>query len=68
MQLEVGYLKPTSRVTNLLQQGHTYSNRVTPNSATPWAEHIETITLIFPLNPSTLPPIFSPSIFISLFL
>ena len=31
-------LKPTPTVTNLLQQGQTF------NSATPWAEHIETIT------------------------
>jgi hypothetical protein len=37
-------LKPTPTVTHLLQQGHTYSNRATPsNSATPWAEHIQTI-------------------------
>ena len=25
-------------------QGHTYSNKVTPNSATPWAKHIQTTT------------------------
>jgi len=31
-------LKPTPIVTHLLQQGHTHSN-----SATPWAEHIQTI-------------------------
>ena len=38
-------LKPTPLVIHLLQQGHTYSNSVTPsNSATPWAEYIETIT------------------------
>ena len=33
-------------MTHLLQQGHTYSNRATPsNSATPWAEHIQTMTM-----------------------
>jgi hypothetical protein len=38
-------LKSTPTVTHLLQQGHTYSNRVTPsNSATPWIVHIQTIT------------------------
>jgi hypothetical protein len=38
--------KPTPTVTHLFQQGHTYSNRATPsNSATPWAKHIQTITL-----------------------
>ena len=38
-------LKPTPTVTQLLQQGHTYSKRATPsNSAPPWAEHIQTIT------------------------
>jgi hypothetical protein len=38
-------LKPTPTVTHLLQQGHTYSNKATPpNSATPWAKHIQTIT------------------------
>ena len=32
-------------MTHLLQQGHTYPNRATlSNSATPWAEHIQTIT------------------------
>ena len=37
-------LKPT--VTHLLQQGHTYFNKATPsNSATPWVEHIQTITV-----------------------
>jgi hypothetical protein len=36
-------LKPTPTVAYLLQQGHTYSNRAIPsNSATPWAEHIQT--------------------------
>jgi hypothetical protein len=38
-------LKPIPTMTHLLQQGYTYSNRATPsNSATPWAEHIQTIT------------------------
>jgi hypothetical protein len=38
-------LKPTPTVPCLLQQGHTYPNRAKPlNSATPWVEHIETIT------------------------
>jgi hypothetical protein len=31
-----------------LQQGHTYSNKATPpNSATPWAKHIQTTTDCF---------------------
>jgi hypothetical protein len=39
-------LKPTPTVAHLLQQGHTYSNMATPsNSATPWAEHIQTIAV-----------------------
>jgi len=39
-------LKPTPTGIHLLQQGHTHSNKATPsNSATPWAEHIQTITL-----------------------
>jgi hypothetical protein len=37
-------LKPTPTGTHLLQQGHTYFNRDTPDSATPWAEHIQTRT------------------------
>jgi hypothetical protein len=33
-------------MTQVLQQGHTYSNRVKPsNSATPWAEHTQAITI-----------------------
>ena len=43
-------LKPTSTstVTHLIQQGHTYSNRVSPSkSATPWAKDIQTITWLF---------------------
>jgi hypothetical protein len=45
-QLKWGSLKPTPTVTHLIQQGHTYSNRATPpNSAIPWAEHIQTITV-----------------------
>ena len=40
-------LKLTPTVIDLLQQGHT-PNRATPsNSATPWAGHIQTITLSF---------------------
>jgi hypothetical protein len=31
--------KPTSIVTHLLQQGHTYSNKA------PWAKHIQTTTM-----------------------
>jgi hypothetical protein len=39
-------LKPTSTVTHLLQQDHTYSNRATPsNNATSWAGHIQIITV-----------------------
>ena len=37
--------KPTPTMTHLLQQGHTHSNRVTPNSATSWAKHVQTITV-----------------------
>jgi hypothetical protein len=38
-------IKPTSTVTQVLQQGHTYSNRASPsNSAIPWPKHIQTIT------------------------
>lgn len=34
-------------MTHLLQKGHTYLNRATPsNSATPWAEHIQTCTVL----------------------
>ena len=41
----VRVLKPTPTVTHLLQQGYINCNRATPsNSATPWAELIETIT------------------------
>ena len=41
------FLKATPTVTHLLQQGHTYCNKVTPpNSATPWAKHIQTTTHI----------------------
>ena len=38
-------LKLTPTEMHLLQQGHTYYNRDTPsNSASPWAQHIQTIT------------------------
>jgi hypothetical protein len=38
-------LKPMFIVTHLLQQGLTHSNKATPtNSATPWANHKQTIT------------------------
>jgi hypothetical protein len=38
-------LKATPRVTHLLQQDHTYSNKATaPKSANPWALHIQTTT------------------------
>jgi hypothetical protein len=44
-------LKPTPTVTHLVQQGLTYYNRATPsNSATPWAEFVQTITVKFPKN------------------
>jgi hypothetical protein len=47
----MGDLKPIPTVTHLLQQGHTYSNRATPsNSATPWTEHIQTMTPTFPVQ------------------
>ena len=37
---------PTPTVPHFLQQGHTYSITATPpNSATPWAKHIQTTTL-----------------------
>ena len=40
---------PTFTVINFLQQGHTYSNKATsPNSATPWAKHIQTTTVNSP--------------------
>ena len=43
--LNIGALKPTPTVTHFLQESHTYSNKVTPpNSATPWAKHIQTTT------------------------
>ena len=33
---------PTSIVTHFLHQGHAYSNKgALPNSATPWAKHIQ---------------------------
>jgi hypothetical protein len=36
---------PTSTVIHFFQQGHIYFNKTTPpNSATPWAKHIQTIT------------------------
>ena len=36
---------PMPTVTYFLWQGHTYSNKATPpNSATPWAKHIQTTT------------------------
>jgi hypothetical protein len=38
-------LNPTPTVTQLLQQGHAYSNRAIPSkSAAPWTKHIQTIT------------------------
>jgi len=41
----VRVLMPSPTVTHLLQQGPIYSNKAkTPNSATPWAKHIQTIT------------------------
>jgi hypothetical protein len=39
-------LKPMTRITHFLQQDLTYSNKPTPpNSATPWAKHIQTTTV-----------------------
>jgi hypothetical protein len=41
--------KPSPTVTHFLQQGHTYSNKaIQPNSATPWAKHIQTTTNVNP--------------------
>jgi hypothetical protein len=38
--------KPTPKVMDILQQGYTYSNRaILPNSAVPWAKHIQTTTV-----------------------
>jgi hypothetical protein len=34
-------------VTHFLQQGYTYSNKATPNSATPWAKYIQISKLPF---------------------
>jgi hypothetical protein len=40
-------LNPTPTKTHLLSQGHTYSKKATPpNSATPWAKHIQIITVL----------------------
>jgi hypothetical protein len=40
-------LKPTYTVTHLLQKDYTYSNlSYLCNSATPWAERIQTITIL----------------------
>ena len=40
-------LKPTTTVTHLFQQEYTYSKKATPpNSATPWAKHIQTIKVL----------------------
>ena len=37
-----GVLKPLSTVTHFFQQSHTYSNKaIPPNSAIPWAKHIQ---------------------------
>jgi hypothetical protein len=45
-QLGLRVLKPTPTVTHFLQQGHIDSNKATPpNSATPWAKHIQTTTV-----------------------
>jgi hypothetical protein len=39
--------KPTPTVTHFPQQGYTYSTKATPpSSATPWAKHIQTTTLV----------------------
>jgi hypothetical protein len=43
---KMSVLKPTPTVPCLFQKGHTYLNRAIPsNSVTPWAEHIQTITV-----------------------
>jgi hypothetical protein len=39
--------KPTPTVTHFVQQSCTYSNKaIPPDSATPWAKYIQTITLV----------------------
>jgi hypothetical protein len=44
-QLGGGSQSPPPTVTQFLQQGHTCSNKsIPPNSATPWAKHIQTTT------------------------
>ena len=44
-------LKPTPTVTHFLQQGHTYSNKATPpNSATLWANPIQTTAIVIPIH------------------
>jgi hypothetical protein len=43
--------KSTLTVTHFLQQGHTHFNKATPpNSATPWAKHIQITTSVNALN------------------
>jgi len=40
-------LEPMPTVTHFLQQHRTHSNKaLPPNSVTPWAKHIQTITLV----------------------
>jgi hypothetical protein len=60
-------LKLTPTVTHSFQQGHTYSNKaVLPNSATPWAKHIQTTTelkiklIIILLNKQSQPKPYQP--------
>jgi hypothetical protein len=42
-------------VTHVLQQGYTYSNKATPpNSASPWAKHIQTTALTVKMKKSSV--------------
>jgi hypothetical protein len=54
-QLEGRSQSAPSKMTHFLQQGHTHSNKATPpNSATHWANHIQTTPVILDSVTSTL--------------
>jgi hypothetical protein len=49
--IKMNVLKPMLTMTHFLQQGHTFSNKAThPNSATSWANHIQTVTAVYDIN------------------
>jgi hypothetical protein len=49
--LSIGASKPIPTVISFLQQGHTYSKKtIPPNSATPWAKHIQSTTVYMKLE------------------